>query len=80
MATHLKEQLAQFHTSPLSLAKSEQRVKNVECVTYPLLTCMISSFEVQDELLPHRLVSKRTEEKRGMDKTERQKKEKIEKI
>lgn len=31
-------------------------------ITYPLLTSMISPLEVQDELLPHRLVSKRVEE------------------
>lgn len=63
MATHFKEQLAQFHTSHPSWAESQQRVRNVEFSTYPLLTSMISPLEVQDELLPHRLVSVRDEER-----------------
>lgn len=46
MATHFKEQLAHFHTSHLSWAGSQQRVKNVELSTYPLLTSMISPLEV----------------------------------
>lgn len=32
--------------------------------TYPLLTSMISPLEIQDELLPHRLVSKKIKEKK----------------
>lgn len=43
--------------------QSPGRVKHVEFSTYPLLTSMISPLEVQDELLPHRLVSKRVEER-----------------
>lgn len=57
MAPELKEQLAQFHTSHLSWPGSQQRVKNVRLSTYPLLPSMISPLEVEDELLPHRLVS-----------------------
>lgn len=57
MAPQLKEQLAQFHTSHPSWPGSQQRVGNLQLSTYPLLTSMISPLEVQDELLPHRLVS-----------------------
>lgn len=68
MATHFKEQLAQFHTSHPSWAESQQRVKNVAFSTHPLLTSMISPLEVQDELLPHRLVSEWDKEREAWRK------------
>lgn len=53
----LEQQPARFHTSHPSGPGSRQTVRTAQLSTYPLLASMISPLEVQDELLPHRLVS-----------------------
>lgn len=42
-----------------------QRGLNADRWTYPLLASVIPPFEVQDELLPHRLVSEKRQETQG---------------
>lgn len=58
-----------FHTRHRARTALWRRSKNADLWTYPLLASVIPPFEVQDELLPHRLVSERREERAGTAQT-----------